>query len=81
MKYLKRGWNKKEWRRNKDLKKEWAIWVKGVGALKKRGVGLEPSCELKLIYQSWYMNKFVPNFVLKYTVHFWVELKKIANSD
>ena len=23
----------------------------------------------------------VPNFVLKYTVHFWVELKKIANSE
>ena len=52
-----------------------------MGAFKKRRGGLDPSYELKLIYYSWYMKKFVPNFVLKYTVYSWVELKKIANSD
>ena len=52
-----------------------------MGALKKREGGLEPSYELKLIYHNWNMKKFFPNFVLKHTVHFWVELKKIANSD
>ena len=29
LKYLKRGWNKKEGRGNKDFKKEGAGWVKG----------------------------------------------------
>ena len=53
------------------------------GCLKKEGRegGLEHSYELKLIYHSWYMKKFVPNFILKYTVHFWVKPKKLANSD
>ena len=29
LEYLKRGWNRKEWRRNKDFKKEEASWDKG----------------------------------------------------
>ena len=81
LKYLKRGWNRKEWRRNEDLKRRGQAGSRD-GCLKKRGEGvLQPPYELKLIYRSWYMKKFVPNFILKYTVHFWVEPKKIANSD
>ena len=53
----------------------------GVGALEKREGGLEPSYELRLIYRSWYMKKFVPNLILKYKLHFWVKPKKLANSD
>ena len=48
----------------------------GVDTLKKRRVGLEHSFELKMIYRSWYMKKFVPIFFLKHTVHFWVEPPK-----
>ena len=29
LKYLRKGWNRKECRRNKDFKKEGASWVKG----------------------------------------------------
>ena len=29
LEYLKRGWNRKEWRRNKDFKKEGESWDKG----------------------------------------------------
>ena len=29
LKYLKKGWNRKEWRRKKYFKKEEASWVKG----------------------------------------------------
>ena len=35
VKYLKRGWNRKEGRGNKNFKKGGASWVKGLGALKK----------------------------------------------
>ena len=36
LKYLKRGWNSKEARGNKDFKNRGASWVKG-GCLKKEG--------------------------------------------
>ena len=29
LKHFKRGWNRKEWSRNKDFKKEEISWVKG----------------------------------------------------
>ena len=34
LKYLKRGWNRKEWKRNKDLKKVGKLG-QGLGALKR----------------------------------------------
>ena len=42
LKYLKRGWNRKEWRGNKDLKKVGKLG-QGMGALKG---GLEPPYKL-----------------------------------
>ena len=80
LKYLKRVGTEKGEEKTKVLKRRRQSGSRG-GTLKKRGGGLEPSYELKLIYHSWYIKKFVPNFILKYTLHFWVELKKIANSD
>ena len=44
LKYLKRGWNRKEGRRNKDFEKGKGELGQGVGALKKGG--LEPLYEL-----------------------------------
>ena len=75
LKYLKREWDRKEWRRNRFWKGGGNLG-QGVGVLKKRGGVLEPSYELKLISHSWYMKKFDPNFILKYMIHFWIELKK-----
>ena len=38
LKYLKRGWNRKERRKSKDFKKEGTIWSR-CGCLKKEGRG------------------------------------------
>ena len=46
IKYFKRGWNRKDGRRNKDLKKVGQAWSRG-GCLKKGG--LEP---YKLCYSE-----------------------------
>ena len=45
MKYLKRGWNRKEGRGNKDFKKVGGKLGQGVGAL-ERGGGAVPPYEL-----------------------------------
>ena len=46
LKYLKRGWNRKEGKANKDFKKG-ASWMKGVGALKRKGWNLLTNYEEK----------------------------------
>ena len=46
VKYLKKGWNRKEWRGNKNFKK-WVKLGQGVGALKR---GLLPP------YKLWFSN-------------------------
>ena len=45
LKYLKKGWNRKEGKVNKDFKKGGKL-DQGVGALKRGGGELEPPYEL-----------------------------------
>ena len=73
------GVTEKRGEETKILKRRGKFGSRG-GRLKKEGRGpgvlLRTKADLrKMVY------KIFPNFVLKYTVHFWVELKKIANSD
>ena len=77
---LKGGGTEKSGEEAKILKRSGQSGSRG-GCLKEEGSGAGTSYELKLVYHSWYMKKFFTNFVLKYTIHFWVELKKTANAD
>ena len=70
---LKAGGTEKSVEKTKILKRSGQAGS-SVGCLKKKKQGeLEPPYELNLIYPSWYMKKFVPNFILKYAVHFWLK--------
>ena len=57
LKYLKRGWNKKEGRGNKDFEKRGGQLGQGVGALKGGG-GVKPSYELCVYLLSWETSNF-----------------------
>ena len=58
LKYLKRGWNRKEWRGNKDFKKGGQAGSRG-GCLKKGGGDAGTPYELWLIFhsKSFFMQK------------------------
>ena len=51
------------------------------GCLKKEGRGVGTLLRTKADLPQLVYEEICSNFALKYTVHFWVELKKIANSD
>ena len=52
LKHLKRWWEKKEGRQNKDFKKGWQAGSRGE-CLKKGGGGLEPPYELCIFVQIY----------------------------
>ena len=75
---LKRGGTEKSGEEKNILKRRGQAGSRG-GYLKKEGKGAGTLLQTKVDLP--HMKKFVPNFILKYTVYFWVEPQKIANSD
>ena len=60
LKHLKRRWNRKDGRGNKDFKKGGASWVKGLVSFK--GGGMEPT------YEICNMNQESSSHTVQYTV-------------